>query len=87
MTYGTLGTLEWDTWDTPNYVWDTWDTRVGHLGHSKLRLGHLRHVEITRQGPLSALFEQILVMKSLSTLTNKFARSFMHGGAHESRAH
>ena len=42
MTYGTLGTLARDTWDTPNYVWDTWDTRVGHLGHSKLRAGHSR---------------------------------------------
>ena len=52
MTYGTLGTLAWDTWDTRNYVWDTWDTRVGHLGHSKLRMGHLGHSRGT-------LFKQI----------------------------
>ena len=53
MTYGTLGTLALDTWDTPNYVWDTsWDTRVGHLGHSKLRVGHLGHSRGT-------LFKQI----------------------------
>ena len=30
MTYGTLETLAWDTWDTPDYVWNSWDTHVGH---------------------------------------------------------
>ena len=53
-SHGTLGTLAWDTWDTPNYVWDTWDTHVGHSLNKYVTLyGTLSITESLHKCPVS----------------------------------